>query len=124
MDTPKRRLSSKTAESNLVAYNNLAAMPDYAPTKEEFAKETAATHFSQVLDAKRMEAEAEVKWRAQRASAIAAEWRLHNTMLGCKAQTLAQFGPDSNQAEALGLKKKSEYKKRKRKASGAPVKTA
>jgi hypothetical protein len=38
-------------------------------------------------------------------------------MLGAKDQIVAQFGRDSNEAEAVGLKKKSEYKTRTRRAA-------
>jgi hypothetical protein len=43
-------------------------------------------------------------------AARAAEWAFHNAMLGVKDQVIAQFGKDSNEVQALGLKKKSERK--------------
>jgi len=45
-----------------------------------------------------------------RDNAAAAEWEFHNAMLGVKDQIIAQFGKDSNQVQAIGLKKKSERK--------------
>jgi hypothetical protein len=39
-----------------------------------------------------------------------AEWDFHNTILGVKEQTIAQFGKSSDQVQMLGLKKKTEYK--------------
>jgi hypothetical protein len=39
---------------------------------------------------------------------VAAEWAFHNAILGVKEQVRAQFGPDSNEVQALGLVKKSE----------------
>jgi hypothetical protein len=47
---------------------------------------------------------------AKRAAANAAEWEFHNAILGAKTQVTAQFGDDSDELAALGLKKKSEYK--------------
>jgi hypothetical protein len=44
-------------------------------------------------------------------NATAAEWVLHNAILGAKSQVEAQYGKDSNKYQSLGLKKKSEYKK-------------
>jgi hypothetical protein len=49
-------------------------------------------------------------------TAAAAEWDFHNTMLAVKEQVIAQFGKNSDQVQALGLKKKSEYKAPARKA--------
>jgi hypothetical protein len=46
-----------------------------------------------------------------RDSSTAAEWEFHNFMLAVKEQIIAQFGKNSDQLQALGLKKKSEYKK-------------
>jgi hypothetical protein len=48
-----------------------------------------------------------------------AAWNLHNTMLAVKEQVIAQLGKRSNQVQALGLKKKTEYKKPVRKAKAA-----
>jgi hypothetical protein len=37
-------------------------------------------------------------------------------MLGVKDQVIAQFGKDSNEVQAVGLKKKSEYSRPQRRA--------
>ena len=41
---------------------------------------------------------------------FAAEWEFHDVIFGAKTQVKAQFGDSSNEIQALGLKKKSEYK--------------
>ncbi len=46
---------------------------------------------------------------AARDDATAAEWDFHNALLGAKDQVKAQFGADSNEWQALGLTKKSEF---------------
>ena len=38
------------------------------------------------------------------------EWEFHNLILGAKDQVTAQFGRDSNEVQAVGLKKASERK--------------
>jgi hypothetical protein len=48
---------------------------------------------------------------AARDAANAAEWALHNLILGAKDQVIAQYGEDSDQVQAIGLKKKSEHKR-------------
>jgi hypothetical protein len=47
---------------------------------------------------------------AARDAVAAAEWDFHNALLGVKDQVIAQFGADSDEIQALGLKKKSEHK--------------
>ena len=46
---------------------------------------------------------------AARDDAVATEWTFHDYVLGVKDQIRAQFGKDSNEVQAMGLKKKSEY---------------
>ncbi len=46
-----------------------------------------------------------------RIDSAAAEWRFHEVMLGAKDQVIAQYGVNSDQVQALGLKKKSERKR-------------
>jgi hypothetical protein len=57
---------------------------------------------------------------AARDAATAAEWALHEGMLGAKAQVIAQYGPDSNAVQLLGLKRKSERRRPVRRAAVAP----
>ena len=95
-------LESLTAVKNLTNYT--PANQEYVLTKLEALKAKLAT-------AQEAETAAKGAWDAARDDATAAEWALHNAMLGAKAQVEAQYGKDSNEYQALGLKKKSEYKK-------------
>ena len=56
--------------------------------------------------------------------AIAAEWALHDGMLGAKAQVIAQYGPDAHAVQLLGLKRKSERRRPVRRAAVATTKQA
>ena len=55
-----------------------------------------------------------------RDTANAAEWAVHNFILGMKTQIIAQYGEDSDQVQAIGLKKKSERKKPHKKTPPTP----
>jgi hypothetical protein len=46
------------------------------------------------------------------------QWAFHNLMLRAKDQVRAQFGRDSNEVQALNLKKTSEYKAPQRSKTG------
>jgi hypothetical protein len=62
------------------------------------------------------------EWKKQKRN-VAAQWAFHNAMLGAKQQVLAQFDDDSDEAQALGLTKKSERAKpSKAKAAAATAK--
>ncbi len=47
---------------------------------------------------------------AARDNEVAAQWEFHEKIIGARAQIVAQFGDNSNEKQAMGLKKKSEYK--------------
>jgi hypothetical protein len=59
-----------------------------------------------------------------RDNAVTAEREFHNLMLGAKDQVTAQFGRDSNEVQALGLKKASERKPPRRRRPGGDDKQA
>jgi hypothetical protein len=71
-------------------------------------------------DLQREAIQAEVAAAAKRDTANAGEWEFHNAMLGAKRQVTAQFGDDSDEVQAIGLKKKSEYKSRARRKQPPP----
>ncbi len=48
---------------------------------------------------------------AARDEGVAVEVEYHNAILSSRAQVVAQFGKDSNEVRAVGLKKVSEYRK-------------
>ncbi len=48
---------------------------------------------------------------AARDIAAQAEWDFHYLIVKARQQVVAQFGDDSNEAQAMGLTKKSERKK-------------
>ena len=60
--------------------------------------------------ARTAEAQAEAAYASARDNAVAREWEFHNLILGAKDQVMAQFGRDSNEVQAIGLKKASERK--------------
>jgi DNA-binding GntR family transcriptional regulator len=65
------------------------------------------------------ETQAEAAAKAARDDATAAEWDFHNAILGAKQQVTAQYGADSNEVQSVGLTKKSERAKPKRKSSAS-----
>lgn len=120
---PKRRLS--TTEVNIIRETLVAlqTLKDYAPLNPAYNTEAL------LKLGEAMEAAQEADLRAKRAAAVArdeaqaAEARIFDAVLHVKRQVVAQYGPNSNEVEALGLKKKSDYKRpvRRRATASKPA---
>lgn len=93
----------------------LRAETEYAPANPAYAITAITTAENEMNLAQQLDSQAVAAAATARDNAVAKEWNYHNLMLGAKDQVVAQFGRDSNQAQAVGLKKKSEYKSRTRK---------
>ncbi|HEX3856226.1 MAG TPA: hypothetical protein VHY30_02885 [Verrucomicrobiae bacterium] len=89
----------------------LAKISDYAPANAAFTLTKLNTASDALKEAADAFAQAEADWQTARDENVAAQWTFHNAMLGAKQQVLAQYGDDSDEAQALGLTKKSERAK-------------
>ena len=88
----------------------LKAISDYKPANEDFTVSKVQTAQDELLSKRDTEAQKMGDWEAARDDATSAEWSFHNAMLAAKDQVKAQYGENSNELHAVGLKKKSEYK--------------
>jgi hypothetical protein len=70
-----------------------------------------------MLAMQQRETELQVMLKAATDAARQAEWNFHNSVLSMKEAVRAQFGSDSNAAQAIGYKKKSEYKRPRRRSA-------
>jgi hypothetical protein len=85
----------------------LQGLPDYAPMNPAYSTAAVTALGAALEQARQHEIHAQNTLVAARDAIRAAEWALHNAMLGVKAQVIAQYGDDSDAIQALGLKKKS-----------------
>lgn len=113
------RLKPVQLQSDLDALTALNAFAVYTPANASYAKTAVAAKQTAMKAAQDAEVAAQIALSTARDAAAAAEWDFHNTMLGVKEQVIAQFGKNSDQLQALGLKKKTEYKTPTRKAKAA-----
>ncbi len=104
------RVRPDNLQADQEAYTALQAITGYAPLNQSFSKDNLAEYFDSFQNMRQAEINAQNALDAARDNATAAEWDFHNAMLGVKAQVVAQFGDDSNEAQSLGLTKKSERK--------------
>lgn len=94
----------------------LQAITGYAPANPAYALAAITAAQASLAAAQAAEAQADAAAAAARDNAVAREWEFHDLMLRAKDQIVAQFGKDSNEVQAIGLKKKSEYSRPKPRA--------
>jgi hypothetical protein len=106
-----KRLAPLIRKMDEDAYHALSAFKNYQPANPACARE----HLAKLRDEMRIAHEQEIRVEnalaAARDASRAAEWCFHNAMLDVKAQVIAQYGVNSDEVQALGLKKKSERRK-------------
>ncbi len=105
-----RRLRPIQLQADQNALTAIQALSDYQPANPAYRAEKLGAALSSMQAAQQAEINAANALASARDAAVAAEWSFHNAMLGTKTQVVAQYGDDSDQAQALGLKKKSERK--------------
>ncbi|HEX8845424.1 MAG TPA: hypothetical protein VF791_12305 [Pyrinomonadaceae bacterium] len=111
-----KRLPPGKIEADENGFAALQTIGSYTPINPAYSLDAIRAAHAQLQDLRRAEAEAVAAAAAARGDALAQEWEFHNLMLGVKDQIIAQFGKDSDEVKALGLKRKSEYKPPTRKS--------
>ncbi len=105
-----RRLPPLKIEADESGFAALQAIQTYTPINPAYSLDAVSGAHLELEDLRRAEAQAARMMAAARDLLIAKEWEFHNLMLGVKEQVIAQFGKDSGEVEALGLKRKSDYR--------------
>ena len=118
-----KRLRPAQIQTNKDNFAALKAIGNYAPANPAYKTDAIGAVETGLNSSQQLESQTIAAQAAARDDAVAKEWEHHNLMLGARDQVVAQFGRDSNEAQAVGLKKKSEYKKPGRKGGkGTPTK--
>ncbi len=106
-----RRLTTAEIEADRITVIAVKGLTNYAPMNPAYSISKASEQETALEQARREETRVLMALTAARDAAIAAEWELHNTVLGIKAQVIAQYGDNSDAVHAIGLKKKSERRR-------------
>jgi hypothetical protein len=120
----QRKLPLKKLSNNQVTYNALKAVKGYSPSNDDYSLANMEKRHDNMVAAQSNKAQAEAALKTARDLEVEAEWNFHNALLQCKDLVKGQFGKNSNEAQALGLKKPVDYKKPKSKKSAAAAKNA
>jgi hypothetical protein len=116
---PTRRLSPDAIEANRTALLALRNIRDYAPHNGVYSVDALTALETALREAEQARMQAQHALDAARDRVAAATLALHEALLGAKAQVLAQYGPDSYEVQAIGLKRKSDRKRPARRAAPA-----
>ena len=116
-----KRLKPAVLSADRDSHTALGTVTGYAPANASYAP-TALTALRADLDAAQAaESQAMAAAAAARDDANAKEWAFHKTIIGMRDQVVAQFGRDSNEAQAVGRKKESERKAPRRASKKSPA---
>lgn len=113
------RIRPAQLQADLDTLTAMRSFSDYTPANPAFALQKLESGLTGMKSAQDAELAAQNTLASARDSAAAAEWELHDLLLGAKDQVVAQYGSHSDQVQSLGLKKKSEYKAPKHKVKAA-----
>ena len=105
-----KRMKPELIAADEESYEAWQGIAGYQPNNPNFAAGLVKTNYQTVKALQTAETQAEAAYKAARDNAVKGEWEFHNLILGVKDQVASQFGRDSNEYQALGLKKKSERK--------------
>jgi hypothetical protein len=107
-----KRINPSIIESDKESFAGLKTIAGYTPVNQAYTVQAISAAETAMLAAQQAETQAEAALATARDNAVAAEWSYHNLTLGSKDQVVAQFGPNSNEVQAVKLKKTSEYRQR------------
>ena len=110
-DQTRRLLPTIVQEDKDTVAAIAALAPVYAPSNAAYSLVNLTAAQTAMTTAQNTEVQKQGELDAARDTANSNEWAFHNKVLEAKKQVAAQYGSDSDQLQAIGLKKKSEYKK-------------
>ncbi len=119
-DQTKRLKPAVLQEDKDVVAAVATLAPVYAPANAAYSLVNLQGAQTTMTTAQNTEVQKQGELDAARDTANTNEWAFHNKVLEAKKQVAAQYGSDSDQLQAIGLKKKSEYKKPAKKPTPTP----
>jgi hypothetical protein len=106
-----RRLRPEELDDDRQAVVAAQSLPEYQPLNPAYSADMLVKLKNKRDEAQQTETRAQQALATARDIACAAEWALHNAVIGARKQVMAQYGDDSNEIQAMGLKKRSDRKR-------------
>ncbi|MBD2165707.1 hypothetical protein H6G04_15015 [Calothrix membranacea FACHB-236] len=108
----KRRLSPQAINQDITSFHGLQTISTYTTNRTDASTAHLQQAYQNMLAQQQAKNEQSTLYQAAADAARLAEWEFHNAVLAMKEVVLGQYGADSEQAQAVGFKKKSERKRR------------
>lgn len=105
-----RRLAPKRIAQDIQALNSLDAIANYTPMRPEASHQTLQQAYQAMRQSQQDEVVLEATFKASRDQSRQAEWAFHSAVLAMKQSILGQFGPNSDEIQAIGYTKSSKRK--------------
>ena len=112
-----RRLQPRIIRQDIESLYGLRTINNYITGRPAANPEALQTAYEAMLENQQKETEMLTLAKAANDAARLAEWEFHNAILAMKESVRGQFGSDSDEAQAIGYKKKSERKRPRRQAA-------
>lgn len=112
----KRRVSADRLAADREALRNLKKLADYAPRNPAYSVEALLALEARLIQCEEAEAEGELALDRMRDETTGAGNDLREAMGGARQEMRAQYGENSVNLHAVGLKTRDEYKRPTRKA--------
>ncbi|MBE9208631.1 hypothetical protein IQ244_19230 [Nostoc sp. LEGE 06077] len=110
-----RRLRPQLINQDIESLHGLQTISTYETNRADATVTNLQQAYQAMLTTQQVETEKLTMYRAAADAARLAEWEFHNAVIAMKEVVRGQYGSDSDQAQAVGLKKKSERKRPSRK---------
>ena len=117
---PNRKLTDDQIEANREALVALRAMANYKPANAAYTVEAMNTREAAMIAAQQEVVRVQNMLAAARDARDAAELLFHHDMSEAKQQVRAQYGMNSDEVQAMGLKKRNDYRRPRRRAVATP----
>ncbi|BAY17334.1 hypothetical protein NIES21_31710 [Anabaenopsis circularis NIES-21] len=110
-----RRLRPQVIGQDVDSLHGLQTIGTYETSRADAKVANLQQAYQAMLTTQQVETEKLTMYRAAADAARLAEWEFHNAVIAMKEVVRGQYGSDSDQAQAVGLKKKSDRKRPSRK---------
>ena len=114
-DPKTRQLTQDELQEDLDTFAGLEGIQDYNPSNQLYKLANGAALKTTMQASEALEIQKYNEWQAARDKKIADQWAFHDYNRNARTQVKAQYGENSDEVAATGLKKKSEYKNPKKK---------
>ena len=114
------RLRPDQLAADIEALNALKAMADYAPANADVSVAKLETARAAMVAEQAKGDQLKAAFDAQRDTTVTNERTFHDLITAAYDAVRGQYGRDSNQVQAMGRKKTSEYKRPVRTKPGTP----